>query len=232
MPNTMLSASNMKATGRHAGLAYLAIILFSIAGYTTMSRLLAGDAPTVFGHLAANPALFGVAFAAMAIGFAAWVVLGVLLYRLMSSSGRLAGILLVIFTVVGVAMNFIALSQLLPLVSSVGAGMDAAALAPILRSYERLLLLAQVFSGLWLFPFGWLVIRSGIAPRFLGVCLIVAGCFYLLVFATAFEPRLDQMTTYRLFSTATGIAVFAGEFGMCFWLSIKGAREPNRGRAA
>ena len=232
MPNTMLSASNMNAAGRYAGLAYLVIILFSIAGYTTMSRLLAGDAPTVLGRLAASPALFSLAFTAMAIGFAAWLVLGALLHRLMSSSGRLAALLLVIFTVAGVAMNFIALSQLLPLVSSAGGGIDAPALAPIQRSYERLLLLAQVFSGLWLFPFGWLVVRSRIAPRLLGACLIVAGFFYLLQFATAFEPHLDQTTTYRIFSTATGIAVFAGEFGTCFWLLIKGAGAPNRGRGA
>ncbi len=232
MLNTLHDVSNTKVAGRYAGLAYLVIILFSVAGYTTMSRMLAGDARTVLGHLVANHALFSAAFVAMAIGFAAWVVLGVLLYRLMSSCGRLAGVLMVVFTVAGVAMNFVALSQLLPLLSPEGPRMDAAVLTPILRSYERLLLLAQVFSGLWLFPFGWLVVRSGIAPRFLGVCLIVAGFFYLLVFGTAFEPGLDQTTTYRIFSAATGIAVFAGEFGTCSWLLVKGARTPNRARAA
>ncbi len=38
---------------------------------------------------------------------------------------------------------------------------------------------ASVFWGLWLFPFGLLVIRSGFIPKILGVLLIIAGVGYL-----------------------------------------------------
>jgi hypothetical protein len=227
----MAQDSNAKAAGRRAGFAYLVVILFSIAGYAPMTRLLAGDPQIVLGHLAADHALFSLAFAAMGIGFAAWIVLGLMLYRLMSSAGRLLGLLMLVFTVAGVAMNLIALSQLFPLVGLASPSMDAGALAPIVHRYERLLLLAQIFSGLWLFPFGWLVLRSHIVPRLLGFCLIVAGFFYLLQFATAFSPDLDQMIAYRIVSTATGVAVMIGEFAMCLWLLIKGAREPKLDRA-
>ena len=218
---------NAKAAGRVAGLVYLVIIVFSIAGYVPMTRLLAGDPQAVLERLVANHAQFDLAFAAMAIGFVAWVVLGFLLYRLMSSSGRLSGLLMVTFTLAGVAMSLIALAHLFPLVSSSDLGTDAGVLAPMVRDYERVLLLAQVFSGLWLFPFGWLVLRSRMAPAFLGVSLMVAGFFYLLQFATAFEPSLDQTTVFRIVSTVSGVAVMIGEFGICLWLLIKGAREPS-----
>src|SRR5512141_1955773 len=36
--------------------------------------------------------------------------------------------------------------------------------------------IAQVFWGLWLFPMGYLVFKSGFLPRILGVLLMI-GCF-------------------------------------------------------
>ena len=152
----MADASNAKATGRLAGLAYLAVVVFSAPGYMILTGLLAGSPQTELARLAANQTQFVLALASSAIGFSAWVVLAVLLYRLMSSAGRIAGLLMLIPAVAGVAANLFALSQLLPLI---GSGMDAAALAPVVQDYKRLLLLSQVFSGLWLFPFGWLVLR-------------------------------------------------------------------------
>jgi hypothetical protein len=101
--------------------------------------------------------------------------------------------------------------------------MNTGALDSSLRSYHHLLALSQVFSGLWLFPFGWLVLRSRIAPRLLGGCLIAGGLSYLLIFSTAFAPGLDHTTGYRIVSTAIGIVGFVGELGVCIWLLIKGA---------
>ena len=41
------------------------------------------------------------------------------------------------------------------------------------------LMVAQIFWGLWLFPFGICVMRSGFIPRILGILLMIAGCGYL-----------------------------------------------------
>jgi|SRR5215831_2293232 len=116
---------------------------------------------------------------------------------------------MLIFTFAGAAMNFIAMSHLRPLVSWSGSGMDAGTLAPILQRHDRVLLLVQVFSGLWLFPYGWLVLRSRIVPRLLGSCLFIGGFGYLGVFATAFEPSLNHMMAYRIISTALGFPALA-----------------------
>lgn len=228
----MEEGSSANAVGRRTGLAYAVLIIFSAGGYTTMSWLLAGSPQIVPTRLAARHALFILAFAAMVIGFVAWVVLAFMLYGLMSSSGRVLGLLMLIFTLTGAAMNLMAMSHLLPLVSPPGFDMDAGTLAPILQKYNRVLLLAQVFSGLWLFPYGWLVLRSRIAPRLLGFCLFIGGFGYLGVFATAFEPSLNHMMAYRIISTALGFPALGGELGMCLWLLIKGAREPDLGPRA
>jgi hypothetical protein len=54
----------------------------------------------------------------------------------------------------------------------------------------------------------------------------------LLLFATAFAPGLNHMMVYRIVSTALIVPAMIGELGMCLWLLIKGAREPNLKLAA
>jgi ABC-type multidrug transport system permease subunit len=78
-------------------------------------------------------------------------------------------------------------------------------------------LIAQIFFGLWLWPLGVLVLRSGWFPRALGWLLIVgAGCYLvetLLLFAL---PDLS--------STWEGILVLpaaVAELWMVVWLLIK-----------
>ncbi len=221
----MSERSNTGSTGRQAGIAYLVIIVFSLSGYPTLTRLLAGESHAVLERVAANQTLFTLGFLASGIGFLAWIVLGLLLYRLMSPAGQAPILLMLLtFVVAGTATNLVALLQLLPLVSQGASGMDAGKVAAVVERYNRLLLLAQVFSGLWLFPFAWLVFRSRIAPRLLAICLTAGGVFYLLVFATAFTPGLERSLAYQVVSTPTGILGFIGELGICLWLLIKGPR--------
>ena len=59
------------AAGRQAGIAYLAIIVFSIFGYATLTRLLTGSADAVLAALASSQTLFVLAFVSSAIGFLA-----------------------------------------------------------------------------------------------------------------------------------------------------------------
>jgi hypothetical protein len=79
----------------------------------------------------------------------------------------------------------------------------------------------EIFWGLWLFPFGLLVYRSGFLPRFLGVWLILA-CFAYLVLsliALLFPPYYDA--AFRIAQP-----VLFGELAIMLWLLIKGAKVP------
>jgi hypothetical protein len=49
-----------------------------------------------------------------------------------------------------------------------------------LRLHNQGIILAQIFWGLWLFPFGIAVMRSGFIPRFVGIAAIIAGCGYVI----------------------------------------------------
>ena len=79
---------------------------------------------------------------------------------------------------------------------------------------------AQVFWGLWLFPWGVLAIRSGFIPRWIGVAELVAGFGYVLASTvTITAPQLAGLVTP--FALALGV----GEVPMGFWLLIWGARD-------
>jgi hypothetical protein len=82
-------------------------------------------------------------------------------------------------------------------------------------------LLAQIFWGLWLFPFGVLVFKSGFLPRILGVLLMIACCGYV---ASSFTSLLFPAYGHIAFHFA---AVFGGigEGSTMLWLLIKGAKD-------
>ena len=79
--------------------------------------------------------------------------------------------------------------------------------------------LANVFWGLWLLPFGLLVMKSATIPRVLGVLLIVDGGTSVVVSATALllPQNLDIVSRYALIPEL-------GELWMMAWLLVRGAR--------
>jgi hypothetical protein len=83
------------------------------------------------------------------------------------------------------------------------------------------LLLAQIFWGLWLFPFGILVFESGFLPRVLGLFLMIAGLAYL---ASSFTSLLFPAYGHMVFMFA-GAAGGVGEGSTMLWLLIKGAKD-------
>jgi len=88
-----------------------------------------------------------------------------------------------------------------------------------LRLHEHGVTVASVFWGLWLFPFGALVIRSGFIPRVLGYLLMVAGVAYLVAaFADLVMPRLLPVVG------PVALPLEVAELPIVVWLVVWGAR--------
>jgi hypothetical protein len=78
---------------------------------------------------------------------------------------------------------------------------------------EHGVIIASIFWGLWLFPMGYLVFKSGYIPKILGVLLIIGGFGYLIDFVTfILFPSIGVISTF------TGM----GEILFGLWLLIKG----------
>lgn len=89
-----------------------------------------------------------------------------------------------------------------------------------LRLHENGILIASIFWGLWLFPFGTLVIRSGFIPHWLGISLFLGGVGYII--ATLYTLVVPQLP--RVVGQLAGLLEL-GEVPIIFWLLIWGAKE-------
>jgi Domain of unknown function (DUF4386) len=88
--------------------------------------------------------------------------------------------------------------------------------------YDNGMRIVHIFSGLWLFPFGYLVFKSGFIPKILGV-LLMLGCFgYLINFI-----GYTLITNYSKIGISSYISLPAsiGEIGTCLWLLIMGVKD-------
>lgn len=86
------------------------------------------------------------------------------------------------------------------------------------RLHNNGIVLAQIFWGLWLFPFGIAVWRSGFIPRFVSIAVMIAGCGYVI----------SSSVTLFLPPSAHGISDLANVLGVgelaFLWLLIWGAK--------
>jgi hypothetical protein len=91
-----------------------------------------------------------------------------------------------------------------------------------IRLHSQGIFIDEIFWGLWLFPFGLLVFRSGFLPRFLGVWLMI-NCFgYLILSVTALFFPAYYGAAFRYSQP-----VLFGELAIMLWLLIKGAKIPS-----
>jgi hypothetical protein len=88
-----------------------------------------------------------------------------------------------------------------------------------LHLHGRGITVASIFWGLWLFPFGMLVIRSGFIPRVFGYLLMIAGAAYLAsATATLLLPQYAPMVSQ------VALPLEVAEVPIIFWLLIWGAK--------
>lgn len=182
-----------------------------------------GDAAATADHILASELLFrlSIVSALLVQLINIWVVL--ILYKLLKPVNKNTALLMVIFLLLGVPiamlneLNRFAVLLLLHGANTMKAftGDQLQALVPLfLNLHEVGINIAGIFWGLWLFPMGYLVFKSGFIPKILGVLLMI-GCFGYLINSVTFFlfPNLG---------VAIGQYTFIGEVLFPLWLLIKG----------
>ncbi len=215
--------------GRLAGLLYL---LVSIPGVFALmvvpGRLIVhGDPAATINNIAASEMLFRCGIAAELICQALFILVAIALYDLFKGVNQRQAMLMVILITVSIPIAFVnelnAIATLL-LVHGVGflsifdkPQRDALAML-FVNLHGRGFDVAGIFWGLWLFPLGLLVYRSGFVPRILGV-LLIANCFsYLLNSLASFVlPQYEVIVSRWMEPFGFGELLFM------FWILIMGA---------
>lgn len=215
-------------TARWAGLTYLFLIatgIFSIA-YAPGQYIVDGDAAATFEKLVSNTLLFKSAIVAELACYSSFVPLVALLHRVFRDWSETLALTMVGFVLVSVPLGFIAVGEKLSVLQLLGEGAGQAEVIDAhFRRYSELISLAEIFWGLWLLPYGLLVLKSRAIPWFFGVALILGCCSYV---AGAIVPLFWDGYYSGPIGQFANIPGPIGEIGGALWLTIFGARPLDR----
>jgi hypothetical protein len=219
-------ASRLRRDGRVAGALYLVVVL---AGMFCLAYVPSQVGATL-AEASAHSGLFRAGIAAFLVMQVAFLLVPLALYRVLADVDRPAAVLMVALAAVSVPIGLMAVTHRLEALSllqdAANAGEAAqAAFAASLRRYGYGLRLASLFWGLWLLPFGWLVLRSARLPRVLGLLLVLGGIGYVI---KVFGGLVPGFADSALMDYATMPAAL-GEIGSCLWLLLFGARPGRLG---
>jgi hypothetical protein len=227
---TAISESQRKAA-RVAAVLYLLMAIsapFALI-YVPSKLIVPGDATATADRFLASEFLLRLGIGAELFHQAVAIFLVLALYRLFKVVNEKHAVQMVILgALVSVPIVFLnVLNEIAALVLVSGADFlsvlgkpqrDALAYL-FVRLHEQGLIVASIFWGLWLFPLGMLVIRSGFIPRVLGVLMMVAGIAYLANSGTSLVlPQYADIV-----GQFAGVLYF-GELPFIFWLLVWGVK--------
>lgn len=210
---------------RVAGLLYLLLIplgAFAIQ-YGPTALIIPGDAAATTHNLMASEPIFRLSIVSALLSQIVGIGVTLALYELLKPVNQNMAWLMVLFVLPGIPITMLTeLTHFAALQLLSGAAylttftieqLQALALL-FLDLHEYGLLIAGIFWGLWLFPLGYLVFKSGFLPGILGILLMIGGLGYLIdSFGLFLYPDYDL-----------SIALYTGWSEIIFplWLVIRG----------
>ena len=224
----------MQSRSRTARLAGFLYLMMGFSGpfsliYVPRKLIVRGDAAATASNILSSEMLFRAGMVAELFGTVMFILTAVTLYELLNEVNRKQAALMVTFVAISIPISFISVvNELAALTLIRGAylsaftkpQLDAMALF-FLGLRTKTILVNQIFWGLWLIPFGWLVFRSGFLPKILGALLVLNGLVYPFVSVMALlSPDSSASALHPL-----AIALETGELWIMLWLLIMGAKE-------
>jgi hypothetical protein len=224
--------------GRAAGLLYLTMMVlgaFSLL-YVPSKLIVPENATATATNILASEMLYRLSIVSGLMAAVVFIFLARALYRLLNEVSKAHASLMVTLVVISVAIGFaLTVNDVAALVVLRGSDLLAVFTQPqrealamlFLRLSSQGVLVAQIFWGLWLFPFGLLVMRSGFLPRILGVLLVINGVAYVVSSLTGL-----LLPAYVAAVSRIAFIPQLGEVWIMLWLLIKGAKVPSPAPAA
>ena len=222
--------SSTKKQARVAGLLYLLASLpgaFSLL-YVPSHFIVSGDPASTANKIAGSEFLFRLGILSELTGFIGFIFVVRALYRLLVGVSKTHASLMVTLMLISIPISLVnVLNETAAVTLIRGANFLSVFDEPQRNALAMLFLhlhfdgflVAQIFWGLWLIPFGVLVYKSGFLPRILGVLLILA-CFGYLANTLVGFGLLPSDLASRVVGQLT-----IGELPMILWLVTAGAKD-------
>jgi hypothetical protein len=222
--------TSLKKKARIAGLLYLTLLSAPLRLLYIPGKLfVAGNATATANNIAAHETLFRLGILSDLFTATMAIFLTLALYRLFKEVDHdLAALMVILGALMVTPIYFVnTINDAAALTLAHGgnflSGIDKpqrdALVMIFLHMHGHGIRANEIFWGLWLFPFGLLVYRSGFLPRILGVWLML-NCFaYLATSVTGIMwPEHEQIVSNWVFP------VMFGELAVMLWLIIVGAK--------
>lgn len=230
-----------KRLARLAGFLYLLNGIFSglAFGYVLGKVYVPGSAAITTANVVANSGLVRFGVIADLFQGTEWLFLAMTLYILLRHVHQSAARAMVALVAVGAAI--VCLNDVFQFESvrvatdpsyttALGAAGASAVVMLLLEIHHYGFLVAQIFFGLWLVPFGYLAYRSAMFPKGLGVTLIIGGACYIVGLLVVFlVPGFDLGEKINVFVTLPSAVA---ELSMVLYLLVIGVRIPKQSRDA
>ena len=218
---------------RSAGLLYLLMGLIAPLGliYVPGKLVVSENATATADNIRSSETLLRMGIGSELLHQVIFVFLILALFRLFRPVSERQAILMAVLGLVSVPIVMLnVVNEVAALIAVSGAAflsvfskgqLDALAYL-FLRLHSQGINVATILWGLWLFPFGLLVIWSEFIPRVLGILLIIAGVGNVVSAATTvllprYAHQIDPVTTI----------LGLGEIPIMIWLLFWGAREQS-----
>ncbi len=221
--------NQVKTSAHKIGALYFVVVIMGIVGeFLLPNFIVSGDAAATAEKAATGIATYRFNIFSSVVSGVVFLILTHSLYHFFRDIDRRQATLMLLLVSFGILIAFANnLIEMAPLVLLGGSEYSSAFAKPQLDALVMFFLrltgsgsaIAILFWGLWLFPFGWLVIRSKWFPRALGYMLYAAGLAYVVTSVVAIlTPDLRQAAITWL------MPLYLGELPIVFWMLIKGAR--------
>lgn len=209
-----------KTLARSAGILYLVVAAGGgFSEYVRLSATVTGDSAATAANVARDAGLFHAAFVADLVDFTCFLGVGLILYAIHRRVNPAVAVAMLTINAVSVAIQA---TNMLTQLSAMFVATDpryAGSTLLLLQMHQQGYQIAQIFFGGYLLPLGYLVYRSDLFPRALGIVLVVAGAGYIAgVVASWASPAFDSALAVDF-----GIVGGVGEIVFLLWLLIKGA---------
>jgi Domain of unknown function (DUF4386) len=222
--------SSPRALARIGGGLYLIVAIGGAFSqlYVRGTLWVPGNPAATAANIASHADLFRAGFVTDLVDFTAFLGVGIVMYALLKHVQPDVAVAMLVINAVSVAMQALNLlghlGALIVATEPAYAGLGNATVLLLLDLQQHGYLICQVFFGLYLLPLGYLVYRSRMFPRFLGVILAFGAAGYVADVAAVFASPTLQSTLGTNFAMAGGLA----ELAFLLWLLVMGARQPSR----
>jgi len=222
--------NSIKKTARMAGFLYFMYIVTSIIA-NEFGRFVSVDASATVNHIIAHESQFRIGFVISLFSVVFFLLAAWYLYVLLKPINKNMALLFLLLNLGGFAIwCFSMLNLFAGLLLLSGADylkvfepdqLQAQAML-FVNLFKNGYIIAQIPYGIWLFPLGYLIFKSGFLPKILGVLLIV-DCFGLLIYV--FQRFL--LPGYEVISYPCMVVSFIAELSLALWLLIMGVKDPK-----